>query len=353
MAKTNLHTSNSLLSEIKAQKLSPVYFLQGDEPYYIDLISDYIEKNLLSDAQKGFNQTILYGKDVDINTIITAAKRFPMMSERQVIIVKEAQDVKDLEKTVKNKIAGKEIEINALEEYIKNPLLSTTLVFCFKNKVLDGRKSVAKVIDEHAVLFTSKGLYENQLAEWILGIVKTKGCSISDKALRLLIEFVGNNLSRLNNEINKILTNFNGKGAIEEGHVLKFVGVSKEYNVFELQNALSRKDILKCNKIVNYFAENAKENPIQMTLGNMYSYFTKILLVKTSRPKDEFEASRLLGIQPFLAKEYLLAAKNFEDYKILNIFGYLRDADLKSKGFNIGTMNDGSVMKDLVFKILH
>ena len=353
MAKSNLHTIDSILADLKAVKVAPVYFLQGEEPYYIDQIADHIEKNLLPEDQKGFNQTVLYGKDVDINGIITAAKRFPMMHDRQVVIIKEAQDVKDLEKTLKNKVGGKEIEFNALEAYLKNPLPSTVLVFCYKNKVLDGRKSLAKTVDENAVLFTSKGLYDNQLPEWILGNVKSKGSTISEKAVQLLVEFVGNNLSRLHNEIDKILVNFKEKAAIDDTHVLKYVGVSKEYNVFELQNALSRKDILKCNKIINYFAENPKENPIQMNLASLYGYFSKILLVKIARPKDDFEASRIVGTPPFVAKEYMLAAKNYDDFKILSAFGYLREADLKSKGYNIGTMNDADVMKELVFKILH
>jgi DNA polymerase-3 subunit delta len=356
LAKSNTHTIDSIIADLKAQRIASVYFLQGEEPYYIDQISDFIEKNLLTEDQKGFNQSVLYGKDVDINSIITAAKRFPMMSERQVVIVKEAQEVRDLDKTVKSKVGGKEVEFNALEEYIKHPLPSTVLVFCYKYKVLDGRKALSKVVDEHAVMFTSKGFADYQLSQlhdWINSNVKSKGFTINEKAVQLLIEFVGNNLSRLSNEIDKVLVNFKEKVTIDENHITKFVGVSKEYNVFELQNALSRKDVLKCNKIINYFAENPKDNPIQMNIGNLYGYFSKILLVKTSGAKDENEAGRALGIYPLIAKEYVLAARNYTDFKILQIFGYLREADMKSKGYGIGTMSDAENMKDLVFKILH
>ncbi len=353
MAKNNTHTADSIIADIKAKRFVPIYFLQGEEPYYIDQIADAIEKHALPEGEKGFNQTIIYGKDSDISTILTAAKRFPMMAEKQVVIVKEAQDVKDLEKEVKNKVGGKEVAFFPLEEYAKKPLISTILVFCFKYKTLDGRKSLSKTIDENNIIFTTKGLYDNQLPDWITKNVSSKGYSISEKATLLLAEFVGNNLSRLNNEIDKILSNFKEKTPITDAHVHQYIGISKEYNVFELQNAISRRDILKCNKIVNNFAENPKEHPIQQTLANLYGYFSKLLMVKSARATTDADVARVLGINPYIAKEYLVAVKNFNDSKILHVFSYLREADMRSKGFESNNLDEGEIMKELIYKVLH
>lgn len=355
LAKSTSASAESILNELKIKKYAPLYFLQGTEPFFIDQVSDYIEKNILNDADKGFNQTILYGKDTTIGAVITAAKRYPMMADRQVVIVKEAQDVSDLEKYIKNKIAGKEVEYNALEEYARKPLPSTILVFCFKNKTLDGRKALAKVIDEYAVLLTSKGLYDNELPGWITNHIKSIGYQISEQAVRLLFEFVGNNLSRLSNEIAKIIINLKDEKLISDAHVLKFVGVSKEYNVFELQKALGQKNILLCNKIVKYFGENQKDNPIQMIIGNLFGYFSKLILVKVNKPTNDFEASKFLGVPPFIAKDYLQAASKYSSGQIINSIAFLRHADLASKGYGVGiaNQNDGEIMKELVFKILH
>lgn len=355
MAKSSNLNPQTIIADIKEGKPAPLYFLQGDEPFFIDQISDYIEKNLLPEDQKGFNQSIIYGKDSDINTVISAAKRFPMMAEKQVVIVKEAQDLKDLDKTVKSKVAGKEIEFNALEEYAQKPLTTTVLVFCYKNKVLDGRKALAKVLDEKAILFTSKGFADyqmQQLGEWIQANVKSKGYNISEKATFLLIEFVGNNLSRLSSEIDKIIVNLKDKATIDENHVSTFVGISKEYNIFELQKAFSVKDFNKAIKIVHYFSENPKENPIQMNLGNLYGYFVKLMQIKASAVKDENEAARVIGLPPFVAREYISASKKYSDQKILQIFGYLREADMNSKGFNTSTIDESGIMKELVVKVM-
>lgn len=353
MAKTTGLSAESILKDIKSGKYAPIYFLQGTEPFFIDQISDYIEKHAISDADKGFNQTILYGKDSQIGTIITAAKRFPMMADRQVVIVKEAQDVSDLEKYAKSKVAGKEIEFNALEEYSKKPLPSTILVFCFKYKTLDGRKALAKVMEQNALVFTSKGLYDNELPAWISAYIKSIQHEMNEQAVRLMCEFVGNNLTRVANEIDKIIVNLKEKTTITEAHVMQFVAVSKEYNVFELQKGLGTKNILLCNKIINYFAENPKDNPIQLTIGSLFGYFSKLLLVKTNKPTNEFDASKVLGVMPFIAKEYMASAQKYNSSQILNTFTYLREADMKSKGYGVGTNDDTQVMKELVFKILH
>ncbi|MDX2191409.1 MAG: DNA polymerase III subunit delta [Bacteroidota bacterium] len=353
MANSAPLTAEEILKELKSGKTWPIIFLQGEEPYYIDLISSYIEKHLLSEADKGFNQTVLYGKDVDINTVITNAKRFPMMAPKQLVLVKEANELKDIDKVIKNKIGGKEIEFIPLLEYAKNPLDSTILVFAYKYKTLDGRKPLPKVIEEKGLLFTSKGLYDDKLPAWITSVCSSKGHTIAENASRLLAECVGNNLSRLSNEIDKIIINLKEKTTITEDIVHKYVGISKEYNVFELQNALSRKDVLKCNKIIQYFSENKKDNLLPLVLGSLFTYFTKILLIKSNKPKDEFEASKVVGVPPFIAKEYLMASKNYSDEKVLSFFSYLREADMRSKGVDSGSMDDYEIMKELIFKILH
>lgn len=346
-------TFESIISDLKSKKYAPIYFLQGDEPYYIDKIADYIEHQILSEAEKGFNLTVLYGKDTDMPTVLSAAKRFPMMAERQIVMVKEAQELKDIEKNVKVKTSAKETEVNLLNEYAQKPVSTTILVFLYKYKTLDGRKSQAKAIENSGVLFTSKGIYDNQVPDWVIKNIAEKGHTISHTAAQLLAELVGNNLTRLNNEIEKILSNFTQKTAITDAHVSQFIGVSKEYNVFELQKAMGEKNVLKCQKIIQYFAANTKDNPIQPILASLYNYFTKILLIKSAGAADENSIAKVLGIHPFVAKEYVVAQRNYSNQKTLEIFGYLRVADMKSKGYETTQIADGEILKELVFKILH
>jgi DNA polymerase III subunit delta len=353
LAKNISLSAESIIADIKTGKTASVYFLQGNEPFFIDQIATYIEKNVLKEEEKGFNQTIIYGKDSNITSIISAAKRFPMMSERQVVIVREAQELKDLEKDVKTKVAGKNVEFNALENYVKNPLASTILVFCYKYGVLDARKSITKVLNEHAVFFTSKGFYDNQLPAWIQKLASSKQHEISDKAALLLAEFIGNNLTRISNELDKIIVNLQEKTIINENHVLNFVSVSKEYNVFELQNALSKKDLLKCYKIVEYFVENAKETPVQQVLSSLYGYFSKLLLLHEKKPTNKDEAAVIIGVHPFLANDYFMAAKQYSLDRILKTFSYLREADLRSKGYESSTYDSNAIYKELIFKIFH
>ena len=337
-------TPEKVLQDLKNNKYAPVYFLQGDEPYYIDLISDYIEKNCLSETDKGFNQTILYGKDVAMNIILNNARRFPMMSERQVVIVKEAQEISDL---------GKESGDRMLDAYIQNPLPSTVLVFCHKYKTLDGRKGIAKSIDKHAILITTKKLYDNQLPEWVDGYLKERGYKISPAAATLLSESIGNDLNRLANEMNKLLINLKEGSSINEELVEKYVGISKEYNVFELQKALVKKDILKANKIVNYFEANPKSNPLIPIITVLFNFFSKILLVHATDNKSEANLVKLLQVNPYFVKDYTQAASAYPLMKIIRIIKHLREADLKSKGVNNQSTTEGQILKELVFQILH
>ncbi len=335
-----------VFKDLKKKQYAPIYFLQGDEPFYIDKIAEYIEEHALPEEQKGFNQVVMYGKDVDVNTVITNARRFPMMADRQVVIVREAQDVQDI---------GNQHGQQLLEKYITNPLPSTILVFCYKYKVVG--KKLTNMLDKFSVLVTTKKLYDNQLPGWISQYVSSQGFRIDDKAVQMLADFVGNNLERLANEIEKVLINFKGKEGeqilISPEIVQKYVGISKEYNVFELQKALGVLDVVKANHIVNYFEANPKANPIIPIIAALFTFYSKLLLVHSSSDKTERGLATLLKINPFFAKEYLIAARNFPLQKVAQNIHFLREADLRSKGVDSGSTTDGQILKELVFKLMH
>jgi DNA polymerase III subunit delta len=337
-------TAESVIKELKNGKYAPVYFLQGEEPYYIDLISDYIEKNCLQDTEKSFNQTILYGKDASVNIILQNAKRFPMMSERQVVIVKEAQEVSDF---------GKEKTDEFLTAYIQKPLPSTVLVFCYKYKTLDARKKLTKEIDKHCVLVNSKKLYDNELPAWINSYYSEKKYKITPKACNMLADYIGNNLSRIANETEKLLINIKAGEEINEDLIEKYVGISKEFNVFELQKALGKKDVYKANQIINYFESNPKNNPIIPIISLLFSFFSKLLLVHGADDKSESGLARVLGVNPYFAKDYSQAARVYSAQKVAEIIHDLRKADLMSKGIDNISATEGQILKELVFKILH
>ena len=337
-------TADEILVKLKNKQYAPIYFLQGEEPYYIDLIANYIEEKVLSESEKGFNQVVLYGKDVDVATILLQAKRYPMMSERQVVIVKEAQATADIDK---------ESGIKQLEAYFQNPLPSTVLVFCYKHKVLDGRKAFAKTVNKHAVLLTTKKLYDNQVPAWISSYIKNKGLQINPKATMLLSEYIGADISRLANEIDKLALNLKEGQTISEHLVQENVGISKDYNIFELQTALINQDVLKANRIVNYFEANPKNNPLIPNITLLFSFFTKLLCLHAAPDKSESAISRSLGNRSFLVKEYVQAMRLFNYARTVQIIHFIRLADLQSKGIEGGNMADGEILRELVFKILH
>lgn len=343
----------AILNDLKKEHYHPVYFLQGNEPFFIDRIADYIEKNALNETEKSFNLTVLYGKDTDLSTVLTQAKRFPMMAERQVVIVKEAKELKDIDKTTSARTEGKNVTYNLLEEYVKNPLNSTILVFAYKYKTLDGRQSLAQTLKNNSVFFTSEPLYDNKVPDWIESYTSQTGFSITPKASILIAEFVGNNLSRIANELDKISNNLSNDQQIDENIIEKYIGLSKEYNVFEFQRALGNKDALKANQIVKYYQSDPKNNPVQQIIPALYNYFSRLLQVKLANCNSEKDAGSLLGLHPFIAKEYIKAVKNFHQQKLLTIPAYLREADLKSKGVNNTSTPNGEILKELVFKILH
>lgn len=336
--------AKKILADLKARKYAPVYFLQGEETYYIDLISDYIQENVLTDAEKGFNQVVVYGKDVTMATILTHARRFPMMAERQVVIVKEAQDIQDL-----NKEGGAKL----LLDYLQKPVPSTVLVFGHKNKSLDKRKELGKKIDQLTVALNTKKIYDNQLPEFILEYVKDKKVGADDKGVQALCEYVGNDLHRLANEIDKVIISLAPGESITAEKVMSQVGVSKEYNIFELQKAILNKDTLLANKIVNYFERNTKKNPIIPVVAYLFSFFSKVLMASNATDKSEKGLVSVLKVSPYAIRDYSMALRQFPVPKIIENISALKDADLKLKGVNAGAATEGQIFRELVWRLMH
>ena len=350
---------NNILLDLKRKLYKPVYFLHGEESYFIDEISNYVEQHILDETEKGFNQTILYGRDTDLGSIISLAKGFPMIGERQVVIVKEAQILKELSKStgdgdeVKEKKSSPDKNPNPLLAYLENPQPSTILVFCFKYKKIDARSTLAKVIAKKAVLFESKKLYDNKIPDWINGYLKDKKYNINPKAAILLAEYLGNDLSKIANEVGKLCINLPENSEISIENIQENIGISKDFNVFELQDALSKKDVLKANRIVQYFAANPRENPLVMTNASLYNYFQKVLLYHFVPDKSRGSVASALGMNPFFVEGYERAARNYNTAKLKYIFGYIHECDARSKGVDNVSVEDGDLLKEMVFKILH
>ncbi|NIJ54115.1 DNA polymerase III subunit delta [Dyadobacter arcticus] len=336
-------TPDSILKEIKGKTFRPIYFLHGDEPYYIDSIADELEKRVVPDSEKGFNQFVLYGKDIDLTGALGYAKRFPFMSERQLVIVKDA-----------NKLVGIEQkeQQTRLEDYALNPLLSTVLVFCFHANA-DERKAYLKAISLKGAVVQSKKMYDNKLPEWVSSFCQHEGVKISPKAVQMLVDNIGNDLKRLANEIRKIMVNLRVDEGIDANAVERFVGISKEYNVFEFQKALMHRDVFKANQIATYFSSNSKENPVSPILIILYGFFSKLLLTHASKDKSERNLATELGVNPYFVKDYLLACRNYPLAKVTNIIHYLRECDGRLKGLDGVSIPEGELLRELVFKILH
>jgi len=335
-------TFEQIISDLKKKIYYPVYLLTGEESYYIDRISDFIENNVLTEEEKEFNQSIIYGRDVDVPTIISYAKRFPMMSNYQVVIVKEAQDL-DKPKP----------KMEELVSYVENPLSSTILVLNYKYKKVDKRKKFAKLIAKKGVFFESKKLYDNQVQSWITNYIQNKNLKITPKASALLAEYLGTDLGKIANEVGKLTINLKEGEEINDILIEKNIGISKDYNIFELQKALAQRDIVKANRIANYFAANPKDNPIVKTIIILYNYFSSILLYHRLKDKSRNNVAAKLGINPFFVKDYEIAARNYNIAKVVKIISYLREYDLKSKGVDNISATDGELLKELLFKILH
>lgn len=329
---------NQMVSEIKKGNTKPIYFLMGEEPYYIDKISEFIENNVLDEGEKGFNQQLIYGRDSSVEDIVAAAKRYPMMAEKQVIIVKEAQE---LSRTIEK-----------LVSYAENPQQSTILVLNYKYKKLDKRKKLYKAIQKNGILFESKKLYENQVPNWIGRVLSGKSYQIEPKAAQMLVELLGTDLSKINNELQKLISILPKKTIITDIEIEKNIGISKDFNNFELRKAIGEKNILKANQIINYFTENPKNNPLVMTISLLNSFFTQLLLFHGLKDKSKNNVAKSIGVSPYFVDEYFLAAKNYPMRKVAQVISFLRNADIKSKGVG-ANQSQADILKELLFKILH
>jgi len=327
-----------LVSDIKKGNLKPIYFLMGEEPYYIDKISGFIEKNVLAEEEKGFNQMVLYGRDVTIEDIVANAKRYPMMAERQVVIVKEAQDLSR--------------SIEKLAAYAENPQPTTVLVFNYKYKKIDKRKALYKTLKKIGVVYESKKLYENQVSDWIRRVLAPKGYNISPKAAQMLVEFLGTDLSKINNELEKLQLIIPTGSQITPELIEENIGISKDYNNFELRKAIGERNIIKTHQIINYFADNPKDNPMVVTVALLFNFFAQILHLHGLKDKTPRAIASSLKINPYFVSEYTNAAHNFPMRKVSQIIGTLREFDVKSKGVGANAIPQGDLLKELIVRIL-
>lgn len=327
-----------IVTDIKQGHIKPIYFLMGEEPYYIDKISQYIEQTVLSEEERGFNQMVMYGRDVTIDDIVGQAKRFPMMAEYQVIIVKEAQD---LSRT-----------IDQLADYAKNPQLTTVLVICYKYKKLDKRKASYKAIKKAGVIFEGKKLYDNQVPDWIGRVLASKKYTITPKASLMLVEFLGTDLAKINNELEKLQIVLPEGTEISPEHIEENIGISKDYNNFELRKAIGAKDKLKAFKIVTYFANNPKDNPMVVTVSLLFSYFTQLLKLHGLKDKNPRNVASAIGVNPYFVNEFITASKNYPMRQVSQIISTIREFDLKSKGVNANATPQGDLLKELMVKIM-
>jgi len=328
---------DQLIADLKNKIYKPIYLLTGDESYYIDKVIDYIEGNVLTEAEKSFNMTVLYGKDTDVRTVDSAAKRFPMMSNYQLVVVKEAHEMKDIE---------------SLSFYAEKPLKSTILVIVYKYKSLDKRKKLYKLIEKTGVILESPKLYDNKIPAWITSYLAEKKMNIKPEALAMLSEFLGTDLGKIANELNKLAILLPEGTTITPDHVEKNIGVSKDYNIFELQKALGYKDVLKANRIVNYFEHNNKDAPMVVIISSLFTYFSQLLKIHSLKDNSQGAIASALGINPYFVKDYLPAKNNYPLMKVIYIISLLREFDLKAKGVN-STASEDQLLKELTFKILH
>ncbi|SEL79794.1 DNA polymerase III, delta subunit [Maribacter orientalis] len=327
-----------IVNAIKKGQISPIYFLFGEEAYFIDKISDYIGDKVLTEEEKGFNQMVLYGRDVSIDDIVGNAKRYPMMAERQVVIVKEAQH---LSRTIENLCA-----------YAENPQKSTVLVICYKYKKLDKRKKLFKIIKKNGVIFESKKLYENQVSDWLRKHLLSRGYTISHKAALLLVEYLGTDLSKISKEIEKLKLALPQQTEITPEHIEEHIGISKDYNNFELKRAIGERDMLKATKIITYFAQNPKDNPFILTVTLLNSFFTQLLQYHGLNDHSPKSVASALRINPYFVNEIQAAARNYPMKKVSGIISSLREMDLKGKGVGAVAMSDADLLKELIYKII-
>lgn len=329
---------NKIIQDLKNKIYHPVYILHGEETYFIDGISDYIEDKVLDETQKEFDQLVVYGKDINIRTLMSSLRQYPSLGHYYVVIVKEAQDIK---------------EIELLEEYLSNPVKSTILVVCYKYKKLDKRRKFYQLARSKGVVFESKPVYDSKVPAWIIQFLKDKGYGINQKSAYLLNEYLGNNLSKITNEINKMLINLPANHTIDENDIERNIGISKDYNIFELQDALGERNTLKVHKIINYFNANQKDHPAVMVVAMLYNYFNKLFLFHFLDDKSNQGVAAKLGIPPFFAPKYKKAAANYPTKKLSAVMHELRVYDLKTKGLDNASTGKGELLRELIFKIMH
>ena len=328
-----------ITKDIKAGNIKPIYFFMGDEPYYIDKLTEFIEQNILQEQERDFNQTILYGRDVTMEDVVGNAKRYPMMADRQVVVVREAQE---LSRT-----------IDKLESYAENPQPTTVLVFAYKYKTLDKRKKITKLLDKVGVVYESKKMYENQVGDWIKRVLSGKGYKIEPKAAIMLVEFLGTDLSKINNELEKL------KIILPKGHTItakdveENIGISKDFNVFELRKAIGEGNQLKAYQIIEYFSQNPKDNPLVLTIGQVFAFFSNLLQYHGLKDKSKANVARTLKVNPYFVSDYEIAARRFPMRKVSAIVAKLRDLDVKSKGVGSVSASNFDLMKEMLIFIFN
>ena len=326
-----------ILSDLKKKAFKPVYWLEGDEEYFIDQVISFAEHKILTETEAGFNLSIFYGRDTSWPDLINACRKYPMFADLQVVILKEAQAMRDIEK---------------LEAYIEKPLGSTLLFVAYKNKKVDGRTRLAKILKEKAVLYTAKKLYDRDLPEWAGELIKNKGFTITSKALFLLIDHIGNDLNRLNNEIDKLVLNLSDRKNITEDEIEKYVGISKEFNVFELQQAIAHKDLYKAVRIIQYFEANPKAAPLQLVFPSLYNFFSKVQMIFSLPSRDEKTVATAIGVHAFFVKDYLQTATRFSNEEVEKLILLLHQYNLKGLGINDPGNSDAMLMKEMVVKMI-
>jgi DNA polymerase-3 subunit delta len=334
-------TLNQIYKEVDEKKLSPIYLITGEEPYYIDLISDKFEKNLIEESNIDFNQNILYGEDTSASEIIGICRQYPLMSDLRLVMIKEAQLLSKNEWT-------------KLHLYLSKPLSSTILVICNKNKTFD-IKTKNLIVKNGGVVFESKKIADYKLNDWIIAYAKEQGYSINEQAANLINEYLGNNLQTIDNEFQKLIINLKGKKNINEDDIKSFIGISKDYNIFELEKALIIKDVVKANKIIDYFDKNPKENPIQLIIPMLFNYFVKILIASQTPSHSQQEIASNLGYNsPFFAKDFTTAIQYYSTPQLLSIINIFEEYDMKTKGVNVSPLTtNGDLLKELIYNIIH
>lgn len=327
-----------ILKNIAQKQFEKIYFLHGEEPYFIDEISNAIIEHAMDESERDFNQTIQYGKECDAPSIIADAKSYPMMGERRLIIIKEAKDFKD---------------IDQLESYFSNPIDTTIFVVCYKHKKFDTRKKVLKAAASNGLVFHSEKIKDYKLVDWISKYCKDSGHQITPKSAMMLAEFLGTDLSRIVNELEKLSIIIQADETINETHIEENIGISKDYNFFELTNAFAERDVLKASKIVNYFDKNPKMGPIIPIISNLFGYHTKLMRLQFTKEKSPTNLANVLKVPPFLVTQYTKAAKIYNAKKLASNIAILQEYDLKSKGIENASLSDGELMKEMMFRLMN